>query len=195
MWKYACNKSSPYVTVSLLVSVKQAKCKSTFFLPVFQVACCVLASQPSSALTTLKRPSEWRAWYLREWSSPPGITTDYIQVCRCIVLVIYASSIIWPTGQMSCSHINKTVYCRTDYCRNPQMLEVRLQQGNLWQVIVSAAVTPRDYSIFLYHWKGGKVVGVLALLWLETYSIFGIWDLFIWLIWFLMIFFSFDKST
>lgn len=62
------------------------------------------------------------------------------------------------------------------------MLEVRLQQGNLWQVIVSAAVTPRDYSIFLYHWKGGKVVGVLALLWLETYSIFGIWDLFIWLI-------------
>lgn len=202
MWKYACNKSSPCVlhhTVSLLVSVKQAKCKSTFFLPVFQVACCVLASQPSSASTTLKRPSEWRAWYLREWSSPPGITTDYIQVCRCMVLVIYASSIVWPTGQMSCSHINKRVF----FVFFPLEIHIQLQKSNrllpkptdaggevaagqfIWQVIVSAAVTPRDYSIFLYHWKGGKVVGALVLLWIETYSIFGIWDLFIWLIWFL----------
>lgn len=48
--------------------------------PVFQVVCCVLASQPSFASTTLKKPSGWRAWYLREGLSPAGTTTDYVQV-------------------------------------------------------------------------------------------------------------------
>lgn len=141
--------------MSLLVSVKQAKCKSTFFLPVFQVACCVLASQPSSASTTLKRPSEWRAWYLREWSSPPGITTDYIQVCRCIVLVIYASSIIWPTGQMSCSHINKTfffVYFPLEIPRSAaEKQQIIAETHRCWRWGCSRAIYGRWLLVLQWH--------------------------------------------
>lgn len=46
---------------------------------VFQAVCCVSASRPSSASTTLKKPLGWRAWCPREEVSPPG-TTDYVQV-------------------------------------------------------------------------------------------------------------------
>lgn len=55
---------------------------------VLQAACCVLASQPTSASTTLKKPSGWRAWCRREGVSPPG-TTDYVQVR--VIMYAYVS--------------------------------------------------------------------------------------------------------
>lgn len=180
-------------------------CQHTFSLPVFQVACCALASQPSSASTTQKRPSGWRAWYLREWSSPQGITTDSVQVCRCTALVIDVSSIVYLTGQMSCSHIIKTLFFLWKFIvqllKSNRLLQKPTYAGGevaagqfIWQVIVSAAGPLGDYSIFLCCWKVGKVVGALVLLWLETYSVFATWDLFIWLIWFLLFFFCLMKA-